>query len=181
MELPDINEYCSKNFKYRDFIECSDTYKKTLVDNIPKNIKTYNAIHVLANELLEKILNEFGDIKLTYGFCSLFLQKEIKKNIYPKLDQHAGYELDKKGNSICTRGGFAIDFFVNKVSTFKVCKWIVQNCSFDRLYYYGYDRPLHISYGDNNKKEIVLMVFRKKRVVPKVIKADDFIKSKFKF
>ena len=95
MELPDINEYCSKNFKYRDFIECSDTYKKTLVDNIPKNIKTYNAIHVLANELLEKILNEFGDIKLTYGFCSLFL-KEIKKNIYPKLDQHAGYELDKK-------------------------------------------------------------------------------------
>ena len=44
MELPDINEYCSKNFKYRDFIECSDTYKKTLVDNIPKNIKTYNLL-----------------------------------------------------------------------------------------------------------------------------------------
>ena len=181
MKLPNINENCSKTFKYRDFIECSDTYKKTLVNNIPKNLKTYEAIQKLANELLEKIVAEFGSIQLTYGFCGSYLQKEIKKNIYPKLDQHAGYELSKRGDLVCKREGFAVDFLVENISSLFVSRWIIQNCIFDRLYYYGAERPLHISYSNNNLSKIILMRFRKVRVVPQVIKTNDFLNSNINF
>ena len=38
---------------------------------------------------------EFGKIILTYGFASYELTKKIKNRIYPKLDQHSGYEKNK--------------------------------------------------------------------------------------
>jgi len=40
----------------------------------------------------------------------------------------------------------------------EVAQWIVKNTPFDRLYFYGDHRPLHVSYGPENKREIVLMI-----------------------
>ena len=53
---------------------------------------------MLATEILDNVFDEFGQLKLTYGFCSENLRKLIKKNIYPPLDQHAGHEIKKMEN-----------------------------------------------------------------------------------
>ena len=41
---------------------------------------------------------------------------------------------------------------------------------FDRIYFYGSDKPVHISYSVNYKKEIIVMNKFKNRLVPKKIK-----------
>ena len=39
------DKFCSKYFKYRDFFECSDTYKKNqYINNLPLQKKTYDFI-----------------------------------------------------------------------------------------------------------------------------------------
>ena len=67
------------------------------------------------------------------------------------------------------------------ISSLFLSRWIIQNCIFDRLYYYGAERPLHISYSNNNLSKIILMRFRKVRVVPQVIKTNDFLNSNINF
>jgi len=181
LELPDIDNYCSKSFQFRDFFECSDTYKIFLPSNIPVSIDTYSAITNLANEILERVIQEFGDITLTYGFCGPALQRLIKQKIDSKIDQHAGHELDLKGNLICKRKGFAVDFIVKNKCSLDVSRWIVNNCRYDRLYFYGSNRPVHISYSDSPIEQIVLMKFRNTRVVPQRIKKHDFLNTKINF
>jgi hypothetical protein len=57
-----------------------------------------------------------------------------------------------------------------------VAQWIVQHTPFDRLYFYGDDRPLHVSCGPENKREIVLMMPKEGgRTVPQVVKSDIFL------
>ena len=141
----DINTYCSKYFKYVDFIECSDTQKAVRVDNIPQQTKTFESIAYLANTILDPVHEKFGPLNLTYGLCSHNLQKHIKKNVAPNLDQHAGSELNSKGNLICPREGFAVDFRITNISSKIVADYIVKELNFDRLYYYGNDRPIHVS------------------------------------
>ena len=141
----DINTHCSKYFKYIDFIECSDTQKSVRVDNIPKQIKTFESIAYLANSILDPVYEKFGPLNLTYGLCSHNLQKHVKKNVAPNLDQHAASELNSKGNLICPREGFAVDFRIANVGSKIVADYIVKELNFDRLYYYGNDRPIHVS------------------------------------
>ena len=62
------------------------------------------------------VFEEFGSIEITYGFCSHNLQKHIKRNVAPKLDQHAGSELNSRGNLICQREGFAVDFKIKNIN-----------------------------------------------------------------
>ena len=38
-----------------------------------------------------------------------------------------------------------------------MAKWLVSNCAFDRLYYYGPERPLHVSAGPDESRQIVVM------------------------
>jgi hypothetical protein len=58
----------------------------------------------------------------------------------------------------------------------EVAQWIVQHTPFDRLYFYGADRPIHVSYGPNHKREVVLMMPKEgSRAVPKVIKSEAFL------
>ena len=96
----DINTYCSRYFKYVDFIECSDTQKAMKIDNMPREQKTFASIAHLAQTILDPIKEKFGEIDLTYGLCSHNLQKHIKKNVAPELDQHAGSEKNSKGKLI---------------------------------------------------------------------------------
>jgi len=70
METPDIDKNCSEHFTYRNFIECSDSWRRTRVDNIPREIATYHAIEKMSQEILEPVYAKFGEIYLTYGFSS---------------------------------------------------------------------------------------------------------------
>jgi DNA phosphorothioation-associated putative methyltransferase len=181
-KLPNLDDLCGQHLTYRDLIECGQTRRSLGLANLPLQSKTYNALYDLATELLDPVIDYFGSIQLTYGFCSNLLRNEVKANIDPKLDQHCSYELNRTGKLICDRGGAACDFFVEDEDMLEVAKWIVENLPFDRIYIYGSDRPLHVSFGPQNTKQIVIM--RKNENtntrVPRVIKIQDFQAFKWK-
>tara|TARA_B100001123_G_C15144933_1_gene961150 strand:- start:426 stop:965 length:540 start_codon:yes stop_codon:yes gene_type:complete len=178
VKLPNINEKCGKTLKYNDFITCCDTYKKNTVNNIPRQIETYNAIKQLIINVLDPIIEHFGAIQITYGFASSELTKYIHYQIAPKLDQHAGHELNTRGSIICPRGGQAVDFFIPGITSYEIAAWIMDNLQFDRLYYYGDDCPIHVSYGPEMKNECYLMKKNKNgdRRMPHRIKNIDKLK-----
>ena len=120
----DINESCGKNISYRDLIECGDTFKNSGVINLPKSKESWLAINALATNILDPVISKFGEIKLTYGFCSPELSKLITSNIYPSLDQHCSFEADSKGQQICLRGGAAVDFAVSGISSLALAQWM---------------------------------------------------------
>lgn len=151
--VPDLDAPCGANFRYRDFIECGDTQKRLGHPNIPKNPETYNALHALATQLLDPLIDYFGAIRLTYGFCSEELGRHIEAGVAPKLDQHASHELNRRGLPICARGGAACDFIVDDENMREVAAWILRHLPFDRLYFYGPTRPLHISYSPSGAAE----------------------------
>jgi DNA phosphorothioation-associated putative methyltransferase len=145
--IPDLDDPCGANFSFRDFIECGETQRRLKLKNIPLRPETYNALHDLAVNLLDPLIDYFGPIKLTYGFCSSALAKNIPGRIAPALDQHASHELNARGNPICNRGGAACDFIVEDEDMGEVVDWIIANLPFDRLYFYGRANPVHLSYA----------------------------------
>jgi DNA phosphorothioation-associated putative methyltransferase len=174
--LPSLNEKCSKYLTFRDFIVCGETQARTGLPNLPEQTETYNALVQLATHVLDPVIEYFGDIILTYGFCSRELAKQVPGRTAPKLDQHASHELNTHKNLICARLGAAVDFLVTDESMLEVAQWVVNHTPFDRLYFYGDDRPLHVSYGPDSKREIVLMLpTQKSRTVPKVVKSKAFL------
>jgi len=48
---------------------------------------------------------------------------------------------------ICSRLGVAIGFIVDDESMREVADSVAENTPFDRLYFYGEDRLIHVSYG----------------------------------
>ena len=110
--IPDLDDPCGRNFTYRDFIECGETQARTGLPNRPKEADTYTALYELATNILDPVIDYFGMIKLTYGFCSSALAKEIPGRISPGLDQHASHEKNRNGKLICERLGAACDFII---------------------------------------------------------------------
>ena len=55
--------------------------------------------------------------------------------------------------------GAAVNFSVDNMpeQMHKVALWIVEHLTFDRIYYYGKTRPLHISYGPEMNQFVQLM------------------------
>ncbi|NOR81297.1 MAG: hypothetical protein GQ529_10790 [Methyloprofundus sp.] len=171
---------CSKYFKYLDFINCGETQNTTQISNTPKDTKTIKAIQQIATSILDPTVEQFGEIKLTYGFCSNELLKQIKKHpkpgIAPQLDQHSGYELNSKNTLICKREGFACDFYALNTDSLIVAQWVVNNLSFDRLYFYGKNNPIHISIAPKNNHAITLLERSATgRQIPKNIKKAPFL------
>jgi hypothetical protein len=156
--IPSLDDACGANFKYRDLIECGETWEKLRVDNIPKSPQTYSALCDLARHVLDPTIDYFGSIKLTYGFAKPSLTKHIRRGIAPALDQHASHELSPRGRAICSRGGAAVDFLVEYEDMGEVADWVAANTPFDRLYFYGSDRPLHVSYGPEHKREVIDLI-----------------------
>ena len=39
----------------------------------------------------------------------------------------------------------------------EVALWIAENLKFDRLYFYGTNRPIHVSIGPENTRQVTLM------------------------
>lgn len=145
--IPDLDSPCGQHFSYRDFLECGETQAKTGLANRPSQPDSYTALHDLAIHILDPVIEYFGMVKLTYAFSSSELARQIEGRIAPKLDQHAACELNRKGEPVCPRLGAAVDFIVEDEDMAEVARWIIANLTFDRLYYYGKDRPVHVSYS----------------------------------
>jgi hypothetical protein len=145
--IPDLDQACGANCTFRSFIECGETQHRLGLKNLPLNPATYNALYDLATQILDPVVDYFGGIRLTYGFCSPGLGRHITKGVAPKLDQHAGHERGRTGKLICDRGGAACDFLIEDEDMRQVADWLIANTPFDRLYFYGSDRPIHVSYS----------------------------------
>lgn len=136
------------------------------IDNTP-NKKSIIAIYGLCSNILLPIENEFGEVSITYGFTSHTLLKEIQKlnpsHIAPNLDQHASHEKNSRGKVICSRGGVSCDIIVKgfESNMYEVAKWSADTLPFDRMYLYGRDRPIHLSYGPDQSRFIQTMNTRK--------------------
>lgn len=156
--IPDLDRACGEHFTFRSFIECGETRERLRLKNLPLNPATYNALYDLATKVLDPVVDYFGGIRLTYGFCSAELGRHISKRVAPKLDQHAACEVGPRKGPICDRLGAACDFIVDDENMYEVADWIIANLPFDRLYFYGADRPIHISYGPENSRAAYQMV-----------------------
>lgn len=155
--IPDLDAPCGQYLKYRDLIECGETQARTGLANLPKEPDSYTALLELALNVLDPVIEYFGMIRLTYGFCSPELAHHIKARVAPKLDQHAAHEHNRLGKPICDRLGAAVDFLVEDEDMFDVAGWIASNLNFDRLYLYSPSSPIHISYGPDLSRHLVLM------------------------
>lgn len=156
--IPELGQACGKNFTFRSLIECGETQGRLGHKNLPLNPATYNALYDLAVRVLDPVVDYFGGIRLTYGFCSAELARHITKGIAPKLDQHAACEVGPRKGPICDRLGAACDFIVEDENMYEVADWIIANLPFDRLYFYGADRPIHVSFGPQNSRAAYQMV-----------------------
>ena len=156
--IPDLDQRCGQNFTYRQIIECGETQSRLGLRNLPLRPQTYNALHDLAVRVLDPVVEYFGAIKLTYGFCSPELSKHITKRVAHQLDQHASCELNANNRMICSRGGSACDFLVEDEDMEQVADWIIANLPFDRLYFYGLDRPLHVSYSERGERKAYRLI-----------------------
>ncbi|WP_460804841.1 hypothetical protein [Microbulbifer agarilyticus] len=179
-QFPHPDDRCGEFFIYRDFFECSDSWKRSKVDNIPLQLETYAAIRQMCSEVLDPVSEVFGKVHLTYGFSSPALVSEVKKNPYPNItpsgDQHAGSERNSNGALICDRQGIAVDCYVAGISSLKVARWIVENTPFDRLYFYSAHRPFHVSVGPDNSQKVVWMDgYRGGRHQPRMVPKDKFL------
>lgn len=93
-----------------------------------------------------------------------------------KRDQHAAHEADRLGHRVCERLGAAVDFIIDDENMLEVARWIVTNTPFDRLYFYGADLPIHVSFGPNQDRRIVYMAAAPSgRRVPRVIARARFL------
>lgn len=174
--IPDLDEPCGRFLTYRQLIECGETQARTGLANLPRQPESYTALLDLAVNVLDPVIDYFGMIRLSYGFCSSSLAKEIPGRIDPRRDQHAAHERNRLGQPVCGRLGAAVDFGVDDENMLEVAQWIVANTPFDRLYFYGNASPVHVSYGLNHDRQIVRMLpAAGGRRLPRVTTAEAFL------
>ena len=154
----DIERQLSPNFVAADLCCAGETWKRAGIYNAPEQEASWDALAVLCETILEPIAARFGLPEITYGFASPALLRLIPAHIAPKLDQHASCELNQKGKPICARLGAAADFRIASVSSDQVARWIAKTLPFDRLYFYGPGRPLHVSAGPERAGSMVAML-----------------------
>lgn len=155
--IPALDSPCGRYLTYRQLIECGETQQKTRIQNLPTEPDSYTALYELAINVLDPVIEYFGAIQLTYGFCSPELSRIISSRIAPAIDQHAAHERNRRGNYICSRLGAAVDFLVADENMREVAEWVATNLSFDRLYYYDMDLPIHVSFGPDRSSQFVEM------------------------
>lgn len=150
-----------------DFCECTDTYKAFAdsIDPLPQSPRSLESLRFLAEHLLDPLIDHYGldAFQLTYGFCSSDLRRKLTSTnpatgkpfgrVAPSIDQHVAEELGSSGRAVCKRGGAAADFRIKGISSRTVISWILDSAlPFDRLYFYGDDRAIHLSYGPGQSR-----------------------------
>ena len=168
-----------KNLTLEEFCTCTQTYQKYAdrINPYPENLEeTIPALDALCQHILDPIINHFGRerFQLTYGFCSKDLKRFLAQKdpetrikngrVDPSRDQHMAHEKNRNSRYYCSRLGAACDFRILGLesgddslcgSTYRLVEWILeQQLPFDSLYYYGGDRPIHISYAPQQRHSI---------------------------
>jgi DNA phosphorothioation-associated putative methyltransferase len=166
-DVPPLDEKCGAHFSYRELVECGETWARERPSNEPKSPDTFNALCDLARAVLDPVIEYYGSVRLTYGFASPALTRKIRGRISPHLDQHASCESNRNGAPVCGRLGAAVDFIVEYENMREVASWIARNCTFDRMYLYGDDKPVHVSVGPDGAREIYEMRQVGQRRVPR--------------
>jgi hypothetical protein len=139
---------------------CSNTYAKysQLINPYPANPESVRSLELLQSKILVPTINKFGsdNFKLTYGFCSKDLKKFIKREksrLCIEIDQHMSCETNRNGNYFCRHRGAACDFQITGSDSRKVISFL-RRLDFDSIYYYGSDRPIHISWSEKPRRKI---------------------------
>lgn len=154
----------SPHYCLRDLVECGETFHalarepETRLANLPVEADSVAALAGLATLVLEPVLAEFGSLTLTYGLASPALSRAVQREVgrvAPSLDQHAAHERSATGRMVCSRGGAAVDLLVAGVPATVVARFVATQTPFDRLYLYGEDRPVHVSWGAANDGTVV--------------------------
>jgi DNA phosphorothioation-associated putative methyltransferase len=168
--IPELDAPCGQYLTYRQLIECGETQARTGIHNLPKEPDSYTALLELARNVLDPVIEYFGMIKLTYGFSSPELSKQIPGRIAPELDQHAAHEKKRNGKFVCERLGAACDFIIEDEDMEEVISWIHTNIDYDRMYFIDGRSPIHVSHSQCLAKQIVKLIKGPSgRLVPKVI------------
>ena len=151
------------------FCTCTHTYQKyaNQINPYPDSTESIVAIQALNQFLIDPIIDYFGieRFQLTYGFCSKDLKRFLEKKdpitglkngrVAPNLDQHMAHEVKKNGQYYCDRLGAACDCLITNLESDQFIDWILAtNLPFDSLYFYGQNRPIHLSYGPQQKRNI---------------------------
>lgn len=162
---------CSRYFSWHSLLQCGETFERLTPkpDTLPREPATWDMLRLVATEILDPLVEEFGAVRLTYAFAPPSLTRHIQpkpdergivgRRIAPRLDQHAACERNGAGSLICPRGGAAVDLIVPGIPTDLVAKWLLRTRRpVDRLYYYGADRPLHVSSHPSPIRSVVGML-----------------------
>ncbi|MBT9557540.1 MAG: hypothetical protein IV100_15985 [Myxococcales bacterium] len=172
MHQSPLDATCSRHLRFRDLVECGETWQRLAgaVDNVPRQTGTWDGLRRVATEVLDPVIERFGPIRLTYGFAGPALTRQIAGRIAPSLDQHAGSELNARGRPTCPRLGQAVDLHVAGLGSRELAQWLIANTPFDRLYFYGDERPVHVSVGPDESRAVVTMLQGPSgRRIPKVV------------
>lgn len=154
----ELDNPCGRYLTFRDLVEVGETWQRMRPSNLPSQPETVLALRRLAEEVLDPVITKFGPLEVTYGFASQALTRHVPGRTDPTRDQHAGHELRSDGKPVCHRLGQAIDFKIDRVCTGQIAAWIVGQLPFDRLYFYGSNRPLHVSVGPGETRAVITML-----------------------
>ncbi|MBD2094458.1 hypothetical protein H6F90_04745 [Trichocoleus sp. FACHB-591] len=159
-----------KHLTLEEFCTCTQTYRKYAekINPYPKNQKeTILALQTLCQQIIDPVIENFGRkrFQLTYGFCSMDLKRFLSQKdpetgvkngrVAPSRDQHMAHELNRNGKYYCDRLGAACDFRIIGLESDRLVDWTLEHqLPFDSLYYYGSDRPIHISYSPQHRRSI---------------------------
>lgn len=140
-------------------MECGNTWNERQqggqpIDNVPRHRDTLDALRVLCEAVIDPLAEALGAPVLTYGFASPRLTAKIRAGIAPRLDQHVACERGDDGAYLCARRGAAVDLAVPGVGGMDLARWLASNTPFDRIYFYGNDRPVHVSYGPDETRAV---------------------------
>jgi zinc D-Ala-D-Ala carboxypeptidase len=134
----------------------SETATRLGIDNTPTEQILIN-LQTLIYEIINPIVNQFGDIKITSGYRSPELCKAIGSSI---TSQHTK--------------GEAVDFVIPNISNQEASLWIVKNLEFDQciLEFWNPETNsgwIHCSYSKTNRKMYLRAFKSNGRVIYEVL------------
>lgn len=167
----ELTHACSNYYTFEMLFHCGETWQRLQCENSPQQKASWLAYQALAQELLDPLVKQFGMPLISFGFCGHQLRRVIQSKsqprIAPRLDQHASCELNRKGQLICSRQGAAIDLMYLTHSSTEIAHWLACHTPFDRLYFYGPDRPLHLSLGPEQCRAMTQLIEHQGRRLPR--------------
>lgn len=165
----------SQRFSAFDLCCAGETWVRTRIDNRPKQCESWQSLQQLCETILEPVTDRFGCPRISYGFASPELIRQIPERIAPTRDQHAGHELNRHNKPVCERLGQAVDFEIIGQNMAQVAQWVATHLPYDRLYFYGTNKPLHVSVGPERSGQLIAMLPSVNgRRTPRKIKLDWF-------